>query len=238
MKRASREDFLEKQDRIAAKHPLYKLGHSGLDGYCDCIGLDIGSLELCGVRWNGIHGTNYAARYRIQGVIQPIKAVSDLEEGEFVFKATTDQKDLPNRYKKGGAYYNGDLNDYYHVGTVLSVNPLRIRHMTSPTVKIDTKLGKWSHHGQCTLIDENGNPVPVPVPEPITATVMAARGKTVNMRRGPGLKYKLVDRVPIGDQVIILEPAEPCSDWTKVEWNRKVGWMMDMYLDYGGKEVG
>lgn len=235
MKTASRDEFLAKQDRIAAKHPLYKLGHSGLDGYCDCIGLDIGSLELCGVKWNGIHGTNYAARYRIQGVIQPIKAVSDLKVGEFTFKATANQKDLPNRYKKGGAYYNGDLNDYYHVGTVISVNPLRIRHMTSPTVKIDTKLGKWGYHGACSLIDMNGNPVPVPVPEPITATVVATSGQTVNMRKGAGLKYRIVTRVPIGATVIILEPGE---DWTKVEYDRKVGWMMDKFLDYDGKEVG
>ena len=107
--------------------------------------------------------------------------------------------------------------------------------MTSPTVKIDTKLGKWGYHGQCTLIDENGNPVPAPVPEPITATVVATRGKTVNMRKGAGLKYRLVERVPIGATVIILEPG---SDWTKVEYDRKVGWMMDQFLDYDGKEVG
>lgn len=236
MKTATRADFLEKQDRIAAKHPAYKLGHSGLDGYCDCIGLDIGSLELCGVKWGGIHGTNYAARYRITGTISPIKGVSDLQVGELVFKATSDRKKLPRRYQPGGAYYNGDLLDYYHVGTVVSVDPLRIRHMTSPTVKIDKKLGKWGYHGACSLVSMDGTPVPTPVPEPIMATVIAVKGKTVNMRKGPSLKYRIVDRVPIGDRVTVLEPATDTLDWAKVEWNGKAGWMMDMYLDYDGKE--
>jgi hypothetical protein len=51
---------------------------------------------------------------------------------------------LPARYKKGGAYYNGDLTDYYHAGVVYSLNPLQIRHM-STKMKIDTKIGQWNY---------------------------------------------------------------------------------------------
>ena len=69
---------------------------------------------------------------------------------------------------------------------------------------------------------------------PTTATVTAPNGSTVNMRAKPKAGAALVERVPIGETVIILEPG---SDWTKVEWNRKMGWMMDMFLDYNGEEV-
>ena len=55
--------------------------------------------------------------------------------------------DLPPRYQNGGADYNGDLNDYYHIGTVYSVNPLKIIHMTDPSAKVDDKIGKWSCAG-------------------------------------------------------------------------------------------
>ena len=51
---------------------------------------------------------------------------------------------LPARYKKGGAYYTGDLNDYYHAGLVYKKNPLQIRHM-STKMTIDTKIGKWNY---------------------------------------------------------------------------------------------
>ena len=56
---------------------------------------------------------------------------------------------MPGRYKG-----DKDQNDYFHVGVVLSVYPLRIRHMTTPTVKIDTKLGAWTHHGWCSMVEK------------------------------------------------------------------------------------
>lgn len=59
---------------------------------------------------------------------------------------------LPARYKPGGGHHNGDLRDYYHIGIVKSVRPLRILHMTSPAAKTDTSLGKWAYHGQLKRI--------------------------------------------------------------------------------------
>lgn len=54
--------FLEQLEAICATKPDYRSGGSGTDGTCDCIGLIIGAVRRAGGGWNGIHGSNYAAR--------------------------------------------------------------------------------------------------------------------------------------------------------------------------------
>ena len=151
----SLNDFLAAVEEIAAENPSYRKGGSGFDGSCDCIGLIIGALQRCGGKWSGIHGSNWAARNPTTGM-KRIVSNSDLEIGDLVYKAKTPGEkgyDLPSRYKG-----DKDQNDYYHVGVVMSVYPLRIRHMTTPATKMDTKLGAWSHHGWCSLVEkENWN---------------------------------------------------------------------------------
>ncbi len=147
----SLNEFLAAVEEIAAENPSYRKGGSGFDGSCDCIGLIIGALQRCGGKWNGIHGSNWAARNATNG-LKRIVSNADLEVGEIVFKAKAPGQsgyDLPDRYKK-----DPDQNDYYHVGVVLSVYPLRIRHMTTPSAKVDTKIGAWSHHGWCSLVEK------------------------------------------------------------------------------------
>ena len=144
-------EFISAVEEIAAENPRYRKGGSGFDGSCDCIGLIIGALQRCGGKWTGIHGSNWAARNATRD-LKRIVSNSELEIGDLVYKAKTPGEkgyDLPSRYKG-----HQDQNDYYHVGVVTSVYPLRIRHMTTPTVKVDTKLGAWSHHGGCSLVEK------------------------------------------------------------------------------------
>lgn len=227
-------EFLAAVELIASLYPKYRLGDSGDNGYCDCIGLIIGALERAGIDWKGIHGSNYAARYALSGKIRKITSVRDLKVGDLVFKGRNDMSKLPKRYHKGGSLYNGDLTDYYHVGVVTSVEPLQITHMTSPTIKHDNSLGKWAYFGECKYVDMSSKePTTIPVKEE-TAVVVATRGKTVNLRTGAGLKYRLVERVPLGSVVQLLGDDDPT--WNRVRWGNKTGWMMDQYLAEG-KEV-
>ena len=221
--------FLQYVAFIAAKKPAYKLGHCGLDGFCDCIGLIIGALKKGGIKWNGIHGSNYAARYRLRGGVRKVQSVSELRLGYLVFKGNTNPatSKLPARYKKGGALYNGDLTDYYHVGVVTSINPLVITHMTSPTIKRDTKLGQWEYFGECSLVDYSVQPEPQPTPVEETAVVWAPTGKTVNLRKGPGKNYRVLVRVPIGETVTVLGNE---TNWTHVRYNNYTGYMMSEFL--------
>lgn len=153
------QQFIDKVFVIKKSNPEYRQPGDGSDGTCDCIGLIIGALRRIGINWSSvpgsIHGTNYAARKAVTG-FSKINSASDLEVGEAVFKVyEKGQKgwtlDKYPRYLKGGKYYNGDLNDYYHVGVVTSVSPLGITHMSS-TCKTDTSLGKWEYHGKLNLL--------------------------------------------------------------------------------------
>lgn len=234
--------FLKNVDKIKKEKPTYRQPGDGSDGTCDCIGLVIGALKRMGIKWPGIHGTNYTVRRALVS-LNKINSISDLKVGDIVFKArdkSHSKYNLPSRYKKGGAYYNGDLLDYYHVGVVTSKNPLNITHMTSPTVKVDTKLGNWSYYGMLTLLaGDTKTPAPVSgepaesnlegiVSSGGTAVVWAQSGRYVKMRQQPSTSCRLYEEVPIGARVTLVEPGET---WAKINYGRRKGWyMMAKYL--------
>ncbi len=248
--------FISKVLKIKSERPRYRQPGDGSDGTCDCIGLIIGALRRSGLKWTGIHGSNYAVRKQSVD-FRRVTSASQLDVGDMVFKAYEpgDAKNtLPSRYKPGGVYYNGDLRDYYHVGVVTSVDPLNITHMTSPTVKVDTKLGKWAYAARIKVLVNAGaysgdpapapepdpepipTPVPVPVPTPTptpapvvqTARVTAPTGQYVKMRQKPSTACRLYDNVPIGATVRLLEKG---TEWSKISYGHRNGWyMMSKYL--------
>lgn len=236
--------FLAKVMQIFNSNPKRREPGDGSDGFCDCIGLIIGAIRRMGLKWTGIHGSNWAARKEFQ-TLKKINSVSDLERGDVVLKGCapgTKGWDLPKRYQKGGKYYNGDLTDYYHAGVVESVNPLRIRHMSSK-MTLDTKLGKWNYHGKLNLLVKMaGGSVTTPTIEPDTPTagvkavVVAESGGTVNMRKKPSTAvWNVIARVPLGTTVEIIEPGE---SWATIRYGGKTGYMMAKFLDIIGDGKG
>ena len=146
--------FLEQLETICATKPDYRIGGSGTDGTCDCIGLIIGAVRRAGGGWNGIHGSNNAARKQMTDFAETKSA--DLFVGEIVYKARKpgdSSYNLPGRYKADG----GDLLDYYHVGVVTKVRPLEITHCSTTvngnSIHRDATLGKWKYGGRLKGID-------------------------------------------------------------------------------------
>ena len=225
--------FLAAVDAIQQEAPTYRLGGKAEDGTCDCIGLIIGALSRCGVKWPGIHGSNWAARNAMAWMLT-VSDASDLTVGDVVYKARRPGEtgySLPDRYAA-----DPDRNDYYHVGVVRSVSPLRIIHCTSPGgVVNDTKLGKWAYRGGLSLIGEASETGEV-VTGVETATVTAESGSTVNLRKSPG--GGLVDRVPVGSVVQVVSYL-PGAQWAQVAYSGKAGWMDVAFLRLdGGVEDG
>lgn len=218
MSRIPLEAFLQNLDAIAAAKPSYRLGGDGSDGTCDCIGLIIGAIRRSGGTWSGIHGSNWAARNAVES-LAPIASTSDLTIGEAVFKAASpgeNNHQLPSRYAS-----HPDQRDYYHVGIVRSVTPLRIQHCTGPGVITDSKLGKWRCHGWLKTISPQGGP-----PMPTTAaTVHAPTGSTVNLRTSP--EGPLCQRIPVGSAVTVHQQQD---GWSLITWGEHTGWMKDDYL--------
>lgn len=259
-----RDKFLQMVETIRKLNPAYKQPGDGSDGTCDCIGLEIGALRRMGLKWTGIHGSNYAARYQTVN-LEYIEDAGQLEKGDIIYKAANEKGivklacnvgtkkhawTLPDRYKKGRAYYDGDLLDYYHVGIVTGVDPLRITHMTSPAMKVDKNLsGGWNYHGKSRpLVEEAerkaGEPMPEPDKKPAEpvpsegsrAIVTANNGKPVKLRQYPSKSCKTWDKVPCGTEVEIVKPGE---EWAEVNCGKRKGWyMMAEFLDVIGDGKG
>lgn len=235
----TREKFVDKCMVIVNAKPVYKLGCSSTKE-CDCIGMVKYGLHKNGVEFT-TSGTNWTIRNQVYNV-RDIHSVDDLKFGDVVFKMKTPSEsgyNLPSKYRPGGSAFNNDLNDYCHIGVVKSVSPLRIIHMTSPTAKTDTKIGKWKK-AACLdkrYISDSEDPVPeldpTPTPEPTKdiATVYAESGRYVKMRKEPSTQCRLYEEVPIGATVTIVEFG---YEWCKINYGSRRGWyMMTKFLIVG-----
>lgn len=226
MSKIAYEAFIENADQIAEEKPSYKLGHDGSDGKCDCVGYIIGSIRRSGGTWNGVHGSNYSSRHEME-YLESIGKISDLKTGEVVYKAAEPGEsnyNLPSRYED-----HADQKDYYHIGIVRSVDPLRIVHCTGPGIVTDTKLGKWNYHGWLKKVGREGE---VPMANTILATVVAENGSTVNMRKEPN--GALLDRVPVGSVVTVIGET---GGWSNIMYGETEGWMKSSFLRIKGDSV-
>lgn len=215
-------DFLIRVEEIAAEEPGYKHGHDGSDHLCDCIGLIIGAIRRAGGQWRGLHGSNYAARYETTG-LHKVTGAADLEAGMVVYKAYepgVGGYNLPPRYKPGGESSNGDMRDYYHVGVVVSVTPLRIRHMTTPRPKMDKDRGKWAWAGRLKKVKYGGEAVKVTY----KARVI---GGGLNMRGAPSMDAVRITQIPDGSTVTV---SEELPDWCLVTYDGQTGYVASKYL--------
>jgi len=223
--------FIAKAEEIAAEEPRYKKGGDGDSGYCDCIGLIIGAIRRAGGQWRGMHGSNYAAR-REMDTLQKINGSAELVPGEVVYKAYEPGQggyNLPGRYEHGGDYFNGDLRDYYHIGIVTSVYPLRIRHMNSPRSKVDTSIGKWAYHGKLKKV-ELGEGTAGKTEGKKMETVIIGGGDTskpIHMRQSGSTKGKIVADIPQGSTAELLEGG---GVWNEIKWNGKTGYVMATFV--------
>ncbi|MDO5435276.1 MAG: hypothetical protein Q4G19_02795 [Clostridia bacterium] len=144
-------EFLTLIAETAAQVKSYRLGGSAADGTSDCIGLIIGALKRGGISWPGIHGTNWAWRNAVKDTAA-VSSAADTVPGDLLFKAY-DPGDagyaLPSRYNS-----SKDRKDYYHVGVVTAVDPLRITHCTSGGIKTDTKIGQWKYRAKLKYLKD------------------------------------------------------------------------------------
>lgn len=230
--------FLRGGQEIKAEAPTYRLGGDGSDGTCDCIGLIIGAIRRAGGKWNGTHGSNYAARFAVGGMMRNVNA-ADLELGWIVFKARGPLDagyDLPDKYRVGGASYTGDVMDYYHVGVVTSVEPLNITHCTESGnvngVTVDTRQGDWRYAALCTMVDySHGGGEDM---EERRAVVVSEDGNPVKLRPSPSTDKPYLAKVPVGTQVEVMQDAQ---GWAQVRLpSGQVGYMMDEFLAFDDAE--
>ena len=211
--------------RNANRVTQYVLGGDGSGGECDCVGLIIGAERLLGIKYSGIHGSNYFARHFTYDLHRVTKA-SQLVVGQVVYKARqpgSNGYDLPKRYEK-----DPDRNDYYHIGYVLSVNPLKIVHCSAGGIHYDTKLRKWSYAGYIKGVDYMGTNVPEPqIPDEIGAAyVDVPNDGTVNVRKSPKGNSSVQNRIREGTIVNVIGFD---GEYAKVEYT-VTGYIQNKFL--------
>lgn len=229
--------FLEQLEAICATKPDYRIGGSGTDGSCDCIGLIIGAVRRVGGSWTGIHGSNYAARKQMADFGE-IKA-ADLFVGEVIYKARKpgdSSYSLPDRYKVGD-----DLLDYYHVGVVTKVHPLEITHCSTTvngnSIHRDAMLGKWRYGGRLKGIDygmirEEAEMSEVKMQEIRNkATVTGGR---LSLRQAPSKTSDRLAWIPNGSRLDVTGQGD---GWCAVTYDTIPGFVMECYLILDGEAV-
>lgn len=219
-------DFLIQVEKIINEAPAYQTRGDGSKGVCDCIGLIIGAIRRAGGEWKGLHGSNYAARNEMVS-LEEIGSLNQLAVGEAVYKVRKpgDEKyDLPKSYRK-------DLNDYYHVGVVVSVNPLRIRHVTYPGgAATDTKIGKWKYHGKLKKIDyaasggKTGGGGGSRMEETYQAKV---KGGTLRMREHPMDGAEVLARIPDTTELTVRNYSD---EWAATFYKGNSGYVKREFL--------
>lgn len=229
--------FIAAVEKIAAQKPTYRTGGTGKDGTCDCIGLIMCAMYAMGHKKYDLHSTNYFARFQIDGLMK-IKDEKDLFPGQILFRSRTSTDKLHARYQSGGSHYTGDLLDYYHVGVVTRVKPLRIVECTEygsvKGIMISTKLKNWTHGGALKGVLYDGySEEDYPV---ITASVpqkVLYRAKVVtqtdplSVREWP-VTGTIIGKVPKERIVEVL--AEAGDGWPKIRYNELVGYASQQYL--------
>ena len=237
------EMLIAKVEEIAAEDPSYRIGGTGTDGTCDCIGLIVGAIRRAGGQWTGTKGTNYATRHEMVS-LRPIAGNADLAVGEVVYKAREpgepgyDEETVRKRYAD-----SPDQRDYYHIGIVESVRPLRIRHMTTPRARMDTELGKWKYHGELkkVRISSDGPAVETdPHPEGgetamETAVIYGGNiGLPVNLRSSGFMQSPILCTIPQRTRVELLEYGER---WCRVDYRGRKGAVQTVFVHREAEDI-
>lgn len=229
--------FLAQVRAIADTRPAYATGGTGKNGKCDCVGLIMGAMYGLGRKAYPMHSSNYFARYQTEE-LREIGSAADCWPGMIIYKARSSTAQLNARYQPGGRYYTGDMLDYYHVGVVLSVSPLRIVHCTSgggaDGIVTDTKLGQWSYGGRVAGLDGSGaeNTEGADIMAAIyDARVTSANGKGANLRAKMSTSSERVDVLPEGALVQVLSVG---GEWSRVAYNGLTGYVMSTFLSRVG----
>lgn len=206
--------------RMNSEHWPYVWG-SAKEGEVDCSGAFVWAYRQFGE--SIYHGSNRIARKYVLQLLP----VSMAQPGMAAFKLREPGEEyyaLPQGYMSGGAQYNGDLNDYHHIGLV-DEDPRYVLNAksTADGFKRSPITEDWDCVAYLEAVEydeQDGEPM-------YEAVVIADSGSTVRMRKQPTTDSPTIVKVPLGETVQVNESAQ---GWAQIEWNGNTGYMMTKYL--------
>ena len=213
--------------RMLTEHWKYVWG-SAQTGTVDCSGAFVWAYKQEGK--SIYHGSNRIARTAVEELLP----VSKARPGMAAFKLRPPDNSkyaLPAEYKEKGSRYNGDLNDYYHIGLVGEDGKTVWNAQSSRTGFVASALTEnWACVGYLNEVDYEEAEEQQGQDAGNSATVTAETGESVKMRKEPSASCRVWWRVPIGATVEVLETG---GTWDKIKWDGKTGYMMNKFLIKG-----
>ena len=197
-------------------------------GSVDCSGAFVWSYDRHGL--DIYNGSNRIARVYCKEliIISEAKAKKLIKPGMAAFKNYTPGQNnysLPATYRPGGKYYNGDLNDYHHIGLIDTDTNYVLNAQSSKTGFVRSKISEhWTYVAELNAVDyhEGGGD------EMITMKVVAEKGNSVNLRKSASTSSALVTTVPVGS---IVQAGPESTGWRFVEYQTYTGYMMSKFLE-------
>lgn len=206
-------------------------------GKVDCSGAFVYSYRQHG--HSIYHGSNRIARTEVSK-LYPIGSVQ-IVPGMAAFKSRIPGDSgyaLPSGYQPGGSHYNGDMNDYYHVGLVDDDTSRVLNAQSSATGFVASDISKgWTHVAYLSQVEydkvketpNSSASIPdTPNFSTTKAEVVAKSGSTVKMRKTPSKDERVWESVPVGSIVEIRGPES--KGWYPIRYSGKDGYMMAEYL--------
>lgn len=229
MKTVSASDLISVFQTMYREHWPYVWG-AAEKGCVDCSGAFVYAFGLYGIKYP--HGSNAIARRFIVGDMVPLGLA---EPGMAVFKYKTPGEsgyNLPEKYQKGGASYNGLLYDYYHIGLV-DEDPDYVLNAKGTNYGFCrdrlTKKNGWDCAAYLADVEYGGESKMEMAKVVLPA---GSSGSTVNMRRTPSRSSDIITKVPVGADVTVNSDA---GQWCQITYGDKTGYMMSNYLEYVGQ---
>lgn len=204
-------------------------------GIVDCSGAFYYVFKL---RYNlpMYNGSNRIARVYVSGPLIPYKEAKQkglIVPGMAAFKHYAPGNanyNLKSGYKPKGAYYNGDLNDYHHIGLVDDDVRYVLNAQGAKTGFVRSKITEgWTYVAKLKNVIYDGGTDPM---SEKTMTVVrtpdsSAGSKTVNVRVKPDSTSAVAYTVNFGSVVTVYSTD---NGWSQVSYGGKNGWMMSKFL--------
>lgn len=214
-------------DRMYTQHWKYTAG-AAAEGDVDCSGAFVYAYRQF---HQGIaHGSNAIARQYVKGLL-PISAAQPGMAAFKLRKPGDPKYALPAKYKPGGSAYNGDLNDYYHIGLVDSTGKYVLNAQGTNAGFTRTKLSTWAVVGYLKAVDygQSGTAPSKPSEEMMTMQmiVTSTNGEPVRVRAHPSTAAETIARLKVGTKV---DAGDDTNGWRPIAFGDDNGYMMSKFL--------
>lgn len=204
------------------EHWKYEWGASQ-EGCVDCSGAFTYAFRKLGGSIS--HGSNTIARKYIKGELLPI---SKAKPGMAAFKRREWTES-----QTGNTWYGSQPGDIYHIGLVDYDTSFVLNAKGKLSGFCRDSIKSWDYVAYLKNVDysEGGEVMEMA----IVVLPTGASGSTVNMRSKPDKRASIVERVPVGAIVSVLEDQ---GTWVSVKYGGKSGYMMSNFIEYSGQDEG